>query len=57
MAYTLEEQLEELQKSIDTHEEVLSSIVWALVDEENLSLDAKDSIRDAFKLIYGRDKK
>ena len=53
----LQETIEWLEEVVMKHEDALSSLVWALIDEENLSESAKDNIRDAYKVIYGDRKK
>lgn len=56
MAYTIEEQLEELQKVVETHEETLAILVNSLMDEEGLSTEAREAIQEAYDLIYGKPK-
>ena len=51
---TEQEQIEELEAMVNTHEELLSLIILALVDEECLSADARDAIDNAYRLIYGK---
>lgn len=57
MAKTPEEEMEELQSTVSNHEEILACIIHALLDEESLSQDARDEIREAYNLIYGIGKK
>lgn len=49
----LQETIEYLEDVISRHDEALAAIVWALRDEENLSDDTKEGIKDAFKAIFG----
>lgn len=56
MAYTeeeLQEIIERLVDLVDAHEEALACIVSALRDEESLSEDTMDGIKEAYKVIYG----
>jgi len=57
MAKTPEEEMEELQSTVSNHEEILACIIYALLDEESLSQDARDGIKEAYNLIYGIGKK
>jgi hypothetical protein len=54
---TEQEQIDDLEGAINIHEEVLALLVSALVDEENLSEDARDGIEKAHELIYGKNKR
>lgn len=53
MAYTLEEKFEELESAFMVHEELLELLITALMDEENLSDEAKKFVNQAYSLIYG----
>jgi len=57
MSKTHEEEMEEMQGCISQHEEILSLLVSALFEEENLSEDSKDAIEEAHRLLYGWPKK
>ena len=49
----LQETIERLEKLVDSHEDALASIVWALHEEESLSEDTRAGIQEAFNTIYG----
>lgn len=52
----ISKEVEKLDEMVFNHEDLLSSILSALVDEPNLSDDTKVTIQDAYDQIYGKGK-
>ena len=50
----LNKEHEKLDEMVFVHEDIISTLLFALKDEENLSIDAKEVINDAYDMLHGK---